>query len=510
MKDTVPYDWLTSRAYLSADAIALVDLKTETKMTYRTLNQRANQLAIYLQDQADVGIGDRVAILAPNVSPIIELYFACQKLGAIFVPLNWRLKQQELDYVMNDCGPKVLFFSEDITKKLTGDWQDVASINMSITSAEYKMIFDQPISEGLSPAAVSGEDVSTLIYTSGTTGMPKGVMLSYKGIQQNAMDTIVTWGMMPNDSSLTTAPLFHVAALIGNVIPMLMAGGTVVLMPYFTPEQLSGCLINYQITMCFMVPTMYYEWLEAETFDPKALDTIRVLIAGGGPPLTSVSQRFSELGHPLLNTYGLSEAGPNNFRITVADAEEHPMSIGKPAPFVNIRLEDDDGNQVETGEVGELVIGGDHCFIGYWHNDEATADTIVDGYVHTGDLAKRDEDGLYYIINRKKEIIITGGENVTPYEVEHVLDAIDWIDDAVVVGYDNPKYGESVSAFIKINREIDNPKAEIAAYAKTRLAGYKRPKQVIVWDDEFPKNSLGKVDRQKLSQIMNNYVKKIS
>lgn len=510
MRDTVPYDWLASRAYLSADDTAVIDLMTRTKISYRTLNQRANQLANYLIEEEGVAVGDRVAILALNVNQVIELYFACQKIGAIFVPLNWRLKQSELAYVMEDCEAKVLFYSEDLTQKLQGDWQHVVPTVIEITSEAYQNIFEYPeLPETFSPA-ISGDQVAIMIYTSGTTGMPKGVMLSYAGIQQNALNTIVTWDMGRKDSALATAPLFHVAALFGNVIPLLLAGGTVVLMPYFMPDKITESLIRCHITMCFMVPTMYYEWLDTDTFDPKALDTVRILIAGGGPPLASVTQRFAELGHPLINSYGLSEAGPNNFRITPADVREHPNSIGRPAPFVDIRLEDDNGNLVAPGKVGELVIGGNHCFVGYWNNEEATEKTLINGYVHTGDLAKQTEDGLYYIIGRKKELIITGGENVTPYEVEKVLLAMDWIDDAVVVGYDNPKYGESVGALIKVNRAIDDPLAEIKAYTKTRLAGYKRPKQVVIWDNEFPQTSLGKVDRKKISQILRKNVKKVS
>ncbi|MCI5774916.1 MAG: acyl--CoA ligase [Aerococcus sp.] len=185
MRDTVPYDWLASRAYLSADDTAVIDLMTRTKISYRTLNQRASQLANYLIEEEGVAVGDRVAILALNVNQVIELYFACQKIGAIFVPLNWRLKQSELAYVMEDCEAKVLFYSEDLTQKLQGDWQHVVPTVIEITSEAYQNIFEYPeLPETFSPA-ISGDQVAVMIYTSGTTGMPKGVMLSYAGIQQN-------------------------------------------------------------------------------------------------------------------------------------------------------------------------------------------------------------------------------------------------------------------------------------------------------------------------------------
>lgn len=499
------YDWIKQRSWLSQDKPAVIDALTEERYTYQDMNKRALRLAHYLQSAYGIQKGDRVALLAPNDVAYLDLIFACMKLGAIFIPLNWRLQPEELRHVINDCIPVCVFYATEMQASLEKN-APKGLIGLNVNGEDYQNIVseDSPFPATELGPDIAHDDPQIIIYTSGTTGLPKGAMLSYSSVRENALNTILNWGMVADDVALVNAPLFHVAGLCGNVIPLLMVGGTIVLQRFYDPTVIIHYIKIYQVTFSFMVPTMYYELIRQDDFSKEGLKSLKVLISGGAPPLASVQEAFSSIGFPLINSYGLTESGPNNFRLLAEEVAGRPDSIGRPSVFVKTRIVDEHYNDVPDGEIGELLLAGRHNFLGYWGKPKETAEVFHGDYVKTGDLARKDADGYYYIVNRKKELIITGGENVVPSEVENVLRGIPWIEEVIAVGYPDEKYGEAVGVAIKLKERylIEDLLDVMTHYARPFLAGYKIPRRVLVIEDDFPKNSVGKIDRQALSKLL--------
>lgn len=489
-------DYLKVRAQLDGDRIAVIDPNKGKEWTYRALDSRAKRLAVYLRHKG-VGPGDRVALFAPNDVAYFDLLFACTKLGAIMVPLNWRLKSAELEHVIADCQPKGFLYAGNHLERISFVGPD--RLWVDIDSQAYHGICDQGDPELEEWAGGDLLDPAYLIYTSGTTGLPKGVIVTQQGMIHNSLYAIVSWGIGPDIVTLASAPMFHIAGFAGTVLPALMIGGKVIIQRYFDPTQAVDLIEKYRITHLFMVPMMYYTMLKAENFRPSAFDDTEVLISGGAPPSDWVLETFAKWGITIINSYGLSEAGPHNFRMNVQEAFKRPGSIGKPILFIDVQILDENRQPVTGEEIGELVIKGKHVCGGYWKKDDVTAESFHQGYFLTGDLAKRDKDGYYYIVDRKKELIITGGENVLPSEVERVLKDHPNVMDAIVVGCDHPQYGESVAAAVipTEGASLEELEEVLDVFATERLAGYKTPKHYY-FVKQFPETSVGKVDRMKL------------
>lgn len=497
-------DFLKTRARLSSDQIAVIDPLKERQWTYGQLHQRAINLAHYLLKR-NISKGDRVALFAPNDVAYYDLLFACTKIGAIMVPLNWRLKPIEIEKIVKDCSPKFVLYAEHHKDRIESIFAEKDRID--IDSQYYDAIFSKPISEDLPELHIDKYSPAFIMYTSGSTGMPKGVMISHNGMIQNALNGIASWNFVANDSTLVSAPMFHIAAFGGFAIPFIVNGLTVVLQRYFNPLEAIQLIENYKITHLFMVPTMYYTLLTHDSFDSKALSSVKVMISGGAPASNFVQKSFEKFGYNIINSYGLTEVGPNNFRILASEVADHPKSIGKPLMFVGARIVDENFQDVKPGEIGELLLSGQHVFRGYWENSAETEKASYGKFFCTGDLAKQDEDGFYYIVNRKKELIITGGENVLPSEVETVLNNYPIVRDSVVLGYDNPEFGESVGAAIILNADCPDYEKEITRYCLEHLAGYKVPKAYLLLD-EFPRNAIGKIDKLAIQKLLNQVLSK--
>ncbi|WP_124223122.1 class I adenylate-forming enzyme family protein [Aquisalibacillus elongatus] len=487
-------DWIGKRAQLFEDDIAVIDADTDTKWTYKEMNERAIQLAVYLIDH-QVEKGDRVALLAPNHVSYFDFLFACKKIGAIFVPLNWRLAQEELEYVINDASPKFIAIHDEFEQ--THEWIES---NLVIHHNQY--IDQVPTTEKLELKLklpfvdIEEKDPLAMIYTGGTTGKPKGAVLSHQSIFWNAINTIISWDLNQHDCTLTTIPMFHTGGLNALSTPVLLAGGTVVLRSNFDPEEAVEDLIRYRCSVVLFIPTMYHMIVQTDAFQNSTFPDMNVFLSGGAPCPLTVYQAFEEKGLKFKEGYGLTEAGPNNFYIDPDVAKTLQGSVGREMVFNQIRIMNE-GQEAEANEVGELWLKGKHLFEYYWNNEDETDQAFHDDWFKTGDLARKDEDGYVYIAGRKKEMIISGGENIYPLEIEHWLQSHESINEVAVVGLPHEKWGEVVAAFVSQKGGETLSEDELKDYCQKKLSRYKIPKQFHIID-ELPKTHVGKINKKAL------------
>lgn len=486
----VELNWMERRASLFPDDIALIDGVTREEWTYKKLNEKAVQWALCLRENG-VTKGDRVLVLAYNSPELFEVLFACKKVGAIFVPLNWRLSSQELAEAVAHSDPTLFIYDRHTEELALCIEKEVRCV-----SIESPLLLQR---NGTISVLVDlkEDDPWMMIYTGGTTGKSKGAVLSYRSVNWNAYNTIISWGFTQKETTLTYLPMFHTGGLNALSIPILMAGGTVVVANKFLPEDAIDLIHDFKCTIVLFVPTMYHMIVTNVHFDRMPFSTIKVFLSGGAPCPHFIYDRFLERGLPFKEGYGLTEAGPNNFYIHHDQAAFKRGSIGKPMLFNDAKIVDDKGKEVGMNEVGELLIKGKHVFKEYFRNGEATKKALHGGWLYTGDMAKYDEDYDYYIVGRKKEMIISGGENIYPVEIEHVLLQHPDVDEAAIIGVEDDKWGQKSVAFIvpKASRMLD--KNRLNSYMKQTLASYKIPKDMNLIT-ELPKTSVGKIDRKKL------------
>ncbi|MFK9089869.1 acyl-CoA synthetase [Bacillus salipaludis] len=484
-------DWLENRARLSPNKDAIIDEKTNKAWTFEQLNKRASLTACWLQDKG-VKKGDRVALISPNDISYFDLLFACGKIGAIFVPLNWRLSPHEINEILADCTPVLI----GIHQQFEAIRQQLNNIStFFIGDVHYEAQVSYTIKE-----EISETDPLAMIYTGGTTGKPKGVVLSHQSILWNAINTIVSWSLAEDDVTVNYMPMFHTGGLNALSIPILMIGGTVVIGEPFTGKNAVESLNRYHCTTILLVPTMYHMLIQTDEFQNSDFPSMKIFLSGAAPCPLPIYEAFQKKGLAFKEGYGLTEAGPNNFYISPEDAQTKQGSVGKPMLFNSIKLVKTDGCATESNEVGELLLKGKHGFSFYWNQEKETRETIKDGWIHTGDLAKRDEQGFYYIVGRKKDMIITGGENVYPLEVEQWLAAHPEIDEVAVLALPDEKWGEIVAAFIVLKQTYTLSEKELKKYCESKLGRYKIPKQFIHLE-ELPKTHVGKIDKKKLKEM---------
>ncbi|MBA4537952.1 long-chain fatty acid--CoA ligase [Bacillus aquiflavi] len=489
-------DWLHNRARLTPNKEAIIHAENGHSWTYKQLNDRANHLKNWLVHKG-VKKGDRVALLAPNHISYFDFLTACSKLGAIFVPLNWRLAIEEINYILEDCTPVLLGYHTDLVNIV----KELSFLNKTIcvNDSHFEKIVSS--AEDVNDS-VHGEehDPLALIYTGGTTGKPKGAVLSHRSIIWNGINTIVSWNLTERDTTLTYMPMFHTGGLNALSIPLLMTGGKVVIADQFDPYKAMIYLNQYQCTIVLFVPTMYHLITQTEVFEQTNFPTVKAFLSGGAPCPYEIYAHFQRKGLAFKEGYGLTEAGPNNFYIDPVDAMRKKGSIGKPMMFNGIKLVNEHGGETSSNEVGELLIIGKHSFEYYWNNKEDTENTIRNGWIYTGDLARRDEEGYYYIVGRKKDMIISGGENIYPLEVEHWLSSHPKVNEAAVIGMPNDKWGEIVTAFIVQIDDENVTEEELKSYCEKKLGKYKIPKRFIFLE-ELPKTHVGKIDKNKLKKM---------
>jgi fatty-acyl-CoA synthase len=346
---------------------------------------------------------------------------------------------------------------------------------------------------------IAGQDLGdpvVILYTSGSTGRPKGVPLSHKNLFFSSVGYITDVGLTFNDTTLTSAPIFHVGGLNILTLPLLQCGGTVFLQQEFDPEETWEIMATEDVSVMFTIPTMLNMMTSVDDWQSHDLDSLRLMIAGGEPVRNGLKQSLREIGVPLVAGYGLTETTDGTLLLRPEYAmEKGPKCNGKAFSHVDAKIVDDDGNEVEVGEEGELLHRGATVADGYLNRPEETEETWANGWFHTGDIARQDEGGHYYIIGRKDEMIITGGENVYPSEVEEAIYSHDSVEEAIVFGKPNADWGEVVTAVIATNDDLGAE--ELSQFLEGRIAGFKRPKN-YVFTDELPKSGSGKIQRQSI------------
>jgi fatty-acyl-CoA synthase len=482
-------DWTAYWARRRPSAPALIEPHRALSRSYRDLDRRANRLAHALEHSCGVKRGDRVAILAHNRSEHFELLFACAKLGALFVPLNWRLAAAELDAVLADCEPTAFLYdrpcAEIVSAMKARAPRQVALDEPSAGGQGYEALIEKGSDGAAGSAEVSLEDPLMICYTSGTTGRPKGALLSHRQLVFNSLSTALAIGLSPDDATLVFMPLFHTGGLNCLATPLLHHGGRVVLMPGFDAERALQLSAAERVTLQMGVPTIFQMLRDAPSFAKTDLSATRTALCGGAPCPLGLIEDYRARGVLFRQGFGMTEVGPNCFSLTEEDAFEKAGSIGWP----NFYLEAD------IGEGGELLLGGPMVTLGYFRNPEATEQAFRGTrFFHTGDVVRRDDQGYYYVIGRKKEMFISGGENVYPAEVELAIAALEGVLEACVIGMPDAKWGEVGRAVVVRRPGAVVEERALLAWLAGRLAKYKVPKSVV-FADELPKNASGKVLR---------------
>ena len=475
-------------------AVALVDAASGAVTSYAALTERVGRLSDALAARG-VGPGDRVGLLAKNAPEVFELLYACGLAGAMLVPLNWRLSAPELRSIAADASPRLLVVGrgfETLGAGIAEDCELRRDLAFGGPDSEYERALAEASPRPLGEVSPSAPAV--VLYTSGTTGAPKGAMLSWRQIAFNAEVTIRACELTERDRCLAFLPLFHTGGLNCLATPLLRRGGAVVLMESFDARAAVDAIERHGITATIAVPTVYEMLLDAE-LDRRRASSLRVLLVGGAPCPPRLFDAYAAIGRALRQGYGLTEVGPNCFTFT-PDEPGRRDSVGKPMPGTEARLIDDAGRP--AADVGELCLRGPHVTLGYLGKPEQTAAAIDgEGFFHTGDLARIDDAGYVAIVGRKKEMFISGGENVYPAEVERALAEHPDVAQVCVVGVPDERWGEVGLAAIapRAGTEIDPD--ELARFARERLAGYKVPRRWR-WVDELPRTTTGKIARAEI------------
>jgi fatty-acyl-CoA synthase len=506
-------DLLSQRAKLTPQREALLELETGRRFTYAALNERANRAANFLKREG-VQKGDRISILAHNSVVYIDLLYGVAKIGAVFVPLNWRLLPAELTYIINDCQPKILLCGpefSDTLAELRRHMNATRVVSLQGALGEDPLSYEAGLAasspaEPQRPFDLDGETPHCILYTSGTTGRPKGAIIPQRQVLWNCINTAVSWGLTENDISPVFTPLFHAGGLFAFLTPLFYLGGRIVLGKGFDVHESMRVILEERCTVILGVPTLFQMWMEIEGFDEIDLSHVHFFISGGAPcPVPLMQQWRQRTGTIFRQGYGLSEVGPNCFSMT--DEESIPKSgaVGKPIFHSQMRLVDERGGDVSTGETGELLIKGPHVCSGYLNNPQATASALVDGWFHTGDMARKDEDGFYTIAGRFKDMIISGGENVYAAEVEAVFLEHSAVLECALIGLPDEKWGETGLMVTVLKPGRQTTEDALKQHCYTQLARFKVPKKVI-FAAALPHSPYGKVEKVKLrEQFVSEY-----
>ena len=501
-------DYLGRRTIYSPEALAIVDAgKTpELRLTYAQLNERANRLANGLAELVNIGYGDRVAMLALDGVEHLDVLFACGKLGAIHTALNWRLHWRELQQIFAEVTPTVLIY-DDAFK------DSVAELAQADSSVQQWIHLDGPgipgsrdFNEFLAAASATPcacetlveEDIAAIVFTGGTTGLPKGAQISHRQIAWNCLNSVIH-DVNRADVYLNVFPMFHVGGLFVYTLPQVIMGGATVLLKRFDPERVLELLQRERATIFAAVPAMYQMLTQAKTWANADLSSLRFCTSGGAPlPVPLVEQYTREKGIRFKQGFGMTEFGPGLFALAPEDAIRKAGSIGRPNFYIDARIVDAENRPMGPNEVGELVLKGPSIASGYFNNAAAWAEVIDEnGWFHTGDLARYDEDWHFYIVDRLKDMFISGGENVYPAEIEAALYRHPAVFQCAVVGVPDAKWGEVGKAFVVLKPDQAASVEELLAHLGEQLARYKIPRH-IEFVTALPISAAGKVLRREL------------
>jgi fatty-acyl-CoA synthase len=459
--------------------------------TYAELDERARTLAARLQAEG-VRRGDRVAILALNHLAHVDLVLGAPKLGYVYAPLNHRLSAPEQQAIAGLLEPGlVLHDRANLDKAEATGCRLLPLERYADWLAKPAVPVDAP--------ALSGDDVHMILLTGGSTGLPKGAQIPYRQVCANAQNTAAAWGLTADDCAIQATSAFHAAINVLST-PLWHLGGRVIWMETFDPGEYLELASTHGATVLFMVPTMFQMLTEHPAFAQADLSGVRFAIAGGAPCPPAVRAAFAARGVRFKLGYGMTECGVNCFTISLDEAQQHPESVGRPLPGLQAVIRAPDGAPVAAGAVGELTLSGAAVCAGYFRRPDETREALRDGWLWTGDLARQDEGGRFYICGRRKEMYISGGENVFPAEVEAALSLCRGVAECAVVGIPHPRWGETGLAAVVARHgarlTADNLRLEL----KARLAGYKMPTE-FMFLDALPKTGAGKIAKPEIRAL---------
>jgi acyl-CoA synthetase (AMP-forming)/AMP-acid ligase II len=489
----------------------------DRRMTFGELADRVSRLANGLADLG-VGAGDRVAVMQVNCNEHIESYFATAKLDAIFVPINFRARSEELSFMLNDSGVKAIILGQR--------YQDMLrQVKPELTTLEHQITLEAPADDFVSyedlianssdeerfPAA-DGDDVTIVMFTAGTTGTPKGVMLSHNSFSSYILANVEPVDMEVAEKNILTVPLHHIAG-VQAVMAAIYGGRTLVLQRQFDEEGWMKLVQDEQVNRAMMVPTMLKRLMDQPSFGSYDLSSLRVITYGAAPmPLEVIKKAIVEFPDTrFINAFGQTETAST---ITMLPPDAHEIregdpdydqkmkrlgSIGKPLPDVEVRIVDEDGHDVALGENGEIVARGERLMKGYWNREEATRETLRGGWLYTGDLGYWDDEGFIFLSGRAKDFLKRGGEMIAPEEVEQIIMSHPAVDEAAIIGVPDIEWGERVRAIVVRKPGMELTMEEVVEHCRPRMAGFKRPEDVI-FIEELPRNPMGKVLKRVLRE----------
>jgi long-chain acyl-CoA synthetase len=474
------------RAAIRLDALVL---------RYRDLEERSARVAGLLAARG-VAPGDRVGLMLPNVAEFPMLYYGVLRAGAVVVPMNPLLKAREVEYYLGDSGARLIFAWQAVAAEAAKGAEAAGTGFVGVAPAEFGQLLDDhaPATEVISRA---DDDTAVILYTSGTTGTPKGAELTHANLSRNAAVAATTlFRLGPEDVVMGCLPLFHSFGQTCGLNAAVASGACLTLLPRFDPGKALEVIQRDEVTVFEGVPTMYVAMLN----DPRAggdTSSLRLCVSGGAALPVEILRGFEEaMGCIILEGYGLSETSPVA-SFNHPDRQRKPGSIGTPIQGVQMRLVDPLGGDVPAGEVGEIAIRGHNLMKGYWRRVQATRDAVPDGWFRTGDLARQDEDGYFFIVDRKKDLIIRGGYNVYPREIEEVLYEHPAVAEAAVIGLPHPTLGEEVGAALVLKPGAEATAGELRAFVQERVAAYKYPRHVW-FEAALPKTATGKLMRREV------------
>lgn len=483
--------WIEKRAAITPGRIAVI---TEVEqITYKELHKKISDASAFLKQNYGVRKEDRIAILSQNRLEYLVLIFAIAKLEAIAVPLNIRLTENELGYQLNDSGTSVLIAEEP--------FYELAQSLVEETGIDYvEKIESFTAIEGEShqiSMEVNESAPFIICYTSGTTGKPKGAVLTQANMFWNAINNILAIDLSSNDRSIVLLPLFHIGGIGLFALPTLFAGGTVIIPGKFEPQKAIAMVEQYEATIVMGVPAIHKALIDCPYFHRERMQSVRWFYNGGAPCPHELIHMFFNQGFLFGQGFGMTETSPTLFMLSKEDAKRKIGSIGKPVMYSDFKLVNERGIVSQAGEVGELVVKGPNIMAEYWRRPEATSETLVDGWLYTGDLARVDDEGFIYIVGRKKEMLISGGENIYPLEIEQTISQLADVSEVAVTGVADPVWGEVPVAFVVKKPTSELTAQDIIEFCRDKLAKYKLPKE-LVFLDELPKNATGKIQKSQL------------
>ncbi|MEO1258916.1 MAG: long-chain fatty acid--CoA ligase [Bacteroidota bacterium] len=494
------HDWAAKWAVYSPEKIAFKEYETSRALTFFELNKLANRLAHYLIQTCKLKKGDRVAILAENNLEYLVLFSVAQKTGLILVPVNYRLASTEIDYLLKNCEPRLIICEDKFLEKIKTGFVE-KNIPYLLEINELKQICNKGKNTAndlfFDNMKIEVNDPVFILYTSGTTGFPKGALYTHKMLFWNSINTAMSLIVNTESRTVNCMPPFHTGGWNVLTTPFFHHGGYTCLMKKFDPVQVLQLIDSEQVTIFMGVPTMLGMMADLPAFEQTDFSSLKYIIVGGEPMPVPLIEKWDAKGVPIRQGYGMTEVGPNLTSLHQRDAIRKKGSIGRQNFYVQTKIIRPDGNETEINEAGELLLRGPMVTPGYWRNEEASKKAIKNNWFYTGDMVRQDEEGYLFIVDRIKNMFISGGENVYPAEIERVLIAHEKINEAAVIGVADKKWGEVGKAFIVKKENISE--TEIIDYCRTKMAKFKVPKY-IEFLSELPKNDTGKIDRQELKK----------